>query len=166
MSETRNDTKTEDVIVIERVFDAPIDLVWGMWTNPEHFKSWYGPTGFTVPIAEMDLRVGGKRLVCMASPDGSTQMWTVGNFTEIDPPARLVYTESPADENGNPVSPSTMGMPEGYPATTSVSVLLEDMGDRTSMIMTHAGMPAESGAGSGWEQAFDKLEAYLKTTQN
>jgi len=163
VSETKNDTQTKDAIVIERVFDAPIDLIWAMWTDPEHFKAWYGPMGFTVPVTEMDLRVGGKRLVCMASPDGTMKMWTVGEFTEIAPPSRLVYTESPADENGNPVSPSAMGLPEGYPATTTVTVLLEDIGGRTRMMMTHAGMPAESGAGGGWNQAFDKLADYVNS---
>jgi uncharacterized protein YndB with AHSA1/START domain len=152
-------TLTSDAVVIERIFEAPVALIWQMWTRPEHFKKWYGPKGFTVPVAEMELRVGGKRLVCMASPDGSMRMWTTGEFTEIVPNERLVYTESPADEEGNVASPAAMGMPEGYPATTVVTVSLEDLGGRTKMVMRHAGVPAESGAGSGWEQALDKLAA-------
>ena len=154
----------EDAIVVERTFNASVDFIWQMWTDPEHFKNWYGPTGFTIPIANMDLRVGGKRLICMASPDGSMKMWTVGEFKEVVPGKRLIYTESPSDENGNVVSPSAMRMPDGYPAMTEVTVLLEDLGGRTKMVMKHAGMPAASGAGGGWEQAFDKLEAYIKTT--
>jgi len=82
---------------------------------------------------------------------------------EIVPNLRLVYTESPADENGNLVSPSAMGLPEGYPKTTEVTVLLEDLGGRTKMVMTHAGMPADSGAGGGWNQAFDKLAEHIGT---
>ena len=159
-------TITEDAVVIERTFEAPVDLIWQMWTQPEHFKKWYGPKGFTVPVADMDLRVGGKRLICMASPDGSMKMWTTGEFTEIVSSERLVYTESPADENGNVVSPSAMGMPDGYPATTEVTVLLEDLGGRTKMVMTHAGVPASSGAGGGWEQAFDKLADHIATALN
>ena len=155
---------TEDAVVIERTFEAPVDLIWQMWTDPEHFKQWYGPQGFTVPVADMELRVGGKRLVCMASPDGSMKMWTTGTYTEIVPPSRLVYTESPADENGNVVSPAAMGMPEGYPTTTEVTVLLEDLGGRTKMVMTHAGVPASSGAGGGWQQAFDKLADLVAAT--
>ena len=153
---------SEDALVIERTFDAPVDLVWQMWTDPEHFKKWYGPRGFTVPVADMDMRVGGKRLICMASPDGSMKMWTTGEYVEIVPNVRLLYTESHADENGNVVSPSTMGMPEGHPATTEVTVLLEDLGGRTKMVMTHAGMPADSGAGGGWNQAFDKLAERIR----
>ena len=159
-------TVSEDAVVIERTFDAPVEIIWQMWTNPEHFKNWYGPQGFTIHVTDMDLRVGGKRLVCMSSPDGSMKMWTIGEYTEITPNQRLVYTESPADENGNVVSPSAMGMPEGYPTTTEVTVQLEDLGGRTKMIMTHAGMPADSGAGGGWEQAFDKLVDHISTVLN
>ena len=119
--------------------------------------------GFSVPTAEMELRVGGKRLICMASPDGSMKMWTTGEFTEIVPIERLSYTESPADEDGNVVSPAAMGMPEGYPTTTEVTVLLEDLGGRTKMVLRHAGMPADSGAGGGWSQAFDKLAVLVET---
>ena len=161
-----NSTVSEDAVVIERTFDGAVDLIWLMWTDPEHFKKWYGPKGFTVPVAEMDMRVGGKRLVCMASPDGSMKMWTTGEYIEIVPNERLVYTDSPADENGNVVSPSAMGMPDGYPATTEVTVLLEDLGGRTKMVMTHAGVPASSGAGGGWEQAFDKLADHIETVLN
>ena len=157
-------TNSEDAVVIERTFDGSIDLIWQMWTDPDHFKKWYGPQGFSIPIAEMDLRVGGKRLICMASPDGSMKMWTTGEFKEIIPNVRLVYTESPADENGDVVSPSAMGMPDGYPTTTEVTVGLEDLDGRTKMVMTYAGMPAGSGADGGWNQAFDKLADYVKTS--
>jgi len=161
-----DNTISKDAIVIERTFDAPADLIWQMWTQPEHFKKWYGPKGFTVPVAEMDMRVGGKRLICMASPDGSMKMWTTGEYTEIVPVERLVYTESPADEQGNVVSPAAMGMPEGYPATTEVIVLLEYLDGRTKMVLTHAGVPASSGANAGWEQAFDKLVDHIETVLN
>lgn len=156
-------TVTTEAVVIERTFDAPIELVWQMWTEPEHFKQWYGPQGFTVPVANMDVCVGGKRLICMASPDGRMKMWTTGEYVEIVPNVRLVYTDSPADEHGNVVSPVAVGMPEGYPETTEVTVLLEDLGGRTKMVMTHAGIPADSPGAGGWNQAFDKLGAHIQT---
>ena len=155
----------EDAVVVERTLEASVDLIWQMWADPNHFKNWYGPKGFTIPVAEMDLRVGGRRLICMASPDGSMKMWTVGEYKEIVPNKRLVYTESPSDENGNMVSPTAMGMPADYPTTTEVIVVLEDLGGRTKMTMTHAGVPASSGAGGGWEQAFDKLTEYIMSTR-
>ncbi len=156
-------TISKEAVVIERIFDAAVDLVWQMWSDPDHFTKWYGPKGFTIPVANMDMRVGGKRLICMASPDGSMKMWTTGEYTEIVPNQRLAYTESPADEQGNVVSPSAMGMPEGYPTTTEVTVVLEDLGGRTKMVMTHAGIPADSPGASGWNQAFDKLADHIAT---
>ena len=158
-------TISKDAVVIERTFDASVDLIWKMWTQAEHFKNWYGPQGVTVPVAKMDVRVGGKRLVCMEmqTPDRSMKMWFTGEYREVALNKRLVYTDSMADENGNLVSPSTMGMPEGHPATTEVTVLLEDLGGRTKMVMTHAGIPADSGGAGGWEQAFAKMTDYIKT---
>lgn len=161
-----DNTTTKDAVVIERIFEAPVELIWQMWTQPEHFKNWYGPQGFTVPVAEMDVRVGGRHLFCMVSPDGSMKMWSTGEYIEVVPHKRLVYTDSPADEKGNVVSPSAMGLPEGYPATTEVTVILEDLGGRTKMVMTHAGVPADSGADGGWQQAFDKLAERIKTAVN
>ena len=98
-----DNTVSKDAIVIERTFDAPVDLIWKMWTQAEHFKNWYGPTGFSIPVAELDVRVGGKRLVCMEmqTPERTMKMWTTGAHLAVVPNQRLVYTESPADENGN-----------------------------------------------------------------
>ena len=160
-------TISKDAVVIERTFDAPVDLIWQMWTQPEHFKKWYGPKGVSVPLVEMDVHVGGKRLVCMEMqmPDRSMKMWFTGEYREVAPNKRLVYTESMADENGNVVSPSAMGMPEEHPSTTEVTVVLEDLGGRTKMVMTHAGIPADSGGAGGWEQAFAKLADYIKTVR-
>jgi uncharacterized protein YndB with AHSA1/START domain len=150
-------------VVIERLFEAPVDLIWKMWTEAEHFKQWYGPNGASIPTAKMDVRVGGRRLVCMEmqTPNGTMQMWFTGEYREVVPAKRLVYTESMSDENGNVVSPADMGMPEGHPETTEVIVELEDVGGRTKMVMTHAGIPADSPGAAGWGMAFDKLAAYI-----
>lgn len=154
----------KDAVVIERTFNAPIDLIWQMWTEAKHFKQWYGPKGATIPVADMDLRVGGKRLICMEMqmPNRSMKMWTTGEYLELVPNERLVYTESMADEHGNVLTPSAMGIPEGHPETTEVTVQLEDLNGRTKMVMTHAGVPADSPGASGWEQAFTKLAEHLE----
>jgi uncharacterized protein YndB with AHSA1/START domain len=155
-------TATQSV-TLERVLDAPIDLVWQMWTDPEHFAAWYGPTGASVPVIETNLTVGGTRHFCieMQTPDGQSRMWFVGEYRVIDPPTRLVYTESMSDPDGNRVSPETMGMPDGHPEVTEVTVELTDADGRTRMVMTHAGIPADSPGAMGWNMALDKLEAHL-----
>jgi uncharacterized protein YndB with AHSA1/START domain len=159
-----DDNGSQDAVVIERSFDAPVDLIWQMWTDPHHFAGWYGPDGATIPIANMDVRVGGARLVCMEmqTPDGPMQMWFTGVYREVLENRRLVYTESMSDENGNVVSPSDVGMPEGHPMETEVRVELEDVGGRTKMVMTHAGVPGDSPGAAGWAMALDKLAAHVE----
>lgn len=161
---TDDSTATVDRVVIERSFEAPPQLIWRMWTDSEHFQTWYGPDGVTIPVAEMDVRVGGRRLLCMQveTPDGSRQMWFTGEYLEVVENHRLVYTESMSDRDGNVLSPADAGMPEGHPPTTQVTVELEDLGNHTKMTMTHAGIPEDSPGAAGWEMAFDKLATELQ----
>jgi uncharacterized protein YndB with AHSA1/START domain len=158
-----HEANSQNAVVIERTLDAPADLIWRMWTQPEHFAAWYGPNGASVPVAKMDVRVGGTRLVCMEmqTPNGTMQMWFTGEYREVVENKRLLYTESMSDAAGNALSPSDLGMPEGHPATTEVLVELDDLGGRTRMVMTHVGIPAESPGAAGWTMALDKLAAHL-----
>ncbi len=162
MTETSTGENAKDV-VIERVFDAPVELVWSLWTDPEHFKAWYGPTGAAIPVANMDVTVGGKRHVCMEmeTPNGPMQMWFVGEFKELTVNQRLVYTDAMGDADGNMMSPESMGMPAGHPMETEVIVDFEDLGGKTKMTMTHVGVPADSPGAGGWTMAIDKLAAYI-----
>lgn len=160
MTDNNDPTKS---VVIERTVDASVSLVWKMWTEAAHFQAWYGPEGANIPTAEMDVQVGGKRLICMEmqTPNGPMQMWFTGSYVEIDEPRRLVYTEAMSDENGNVKSPAEMGMPEGHPEMTEIIVELEDLGGKTKMVMTHVGVPADSPGAMGWNMAIDKLVARL-----
>ncbi|MDH5278345.1 MAG: SRPBCC domain-containing protein, partial [Actinomycetota bacterium] len=136
-------TDTQDVRV-ERTFDAPIDLIWAMWTEAEHFANWYGPMGASIPQADMDVRVGGRRHIAMEmeTPGGPMTMVFVGEYREVEPKTRLVYTESMADAEGNVMTAEQMGMPAGAPMETAIMVELEDLGDRTRMVLTHIGVAA------------------------
>lgn len=162
------DPSSQEAVVIERVVDAPPEFVWRLWTEPEHFKAWYGPTGATIPVARMDVRVGGARHVCMEmqTPNGAMQMWFTGEYREVVEPRRLVYTESMSDEHANVLSPSDLGMPEGHPTTTEVIVELEDLGGRTNMVLTHVGIPPDSPGAAGWNMAFDKLVAHVDAARH
>ncbi len=144
---------------IERTFEASIDLVWSMWTEAEHFANWYGPIGATIPKAKMDVQVGGGRFIAMEmqAPNGLMKMHFVGEYTEVTPKTRLVYSEAMADADGNPMTAEQMGMPPGAPMDTSVVVELEDINGSTQMVMTHVGVPADSPGGQGWQMAIDKL---------
>jgi len=152
-------TTEDDAVVVERVFDAPPELVWRAWTEPEHFARWYGPTGFTLPVCEIDLRVGGRHVWGMRSPDGQ-EMFSTGVFSEIVPLERLVTTDAMADADGKPLD-----MGGGHPMETTVTVTLEDLGGgRTKLTVRQARWPdpgMAAGAGGGWSQAFEKLAEAL-----
>lgn len=148
---------------IEREFDAPIAIIWSMWTDSELFKSWYGPRGMCIPAAEMDVRVGGSRKICMemVSSERSMKMWFTGVYKEVNIPHRLVYTESMCDENGTIIPPQTMGMPDDYPEITEIIVELTEVDGKTRMTMIHIGVEAGTAGAGGWNQAFEKLDELL-----
>jgi uncharacterized protein YndB with AHSA1/START domain len=93
------------------------------------------PDGTAIPVAKMDVRVGGTRLVRMEvqTPNGPMRMWFTGEYREVIENERLIYTESMSDENGHVSALSDMGMQEGHPSTTEVRVELKDIGGRTKI---------------------------------
>lgn len=149
-----------DQIKVSRTFDAPLETLWKAWTEPEQFMKWYGPKGFTTPTCEIELREGGRHLWSMQSPDGM-KMYFTGNYQEVKPMERLVYTDSMSDDIGNVLSAEMMGMPKGTPVTMDVTVTFEHANGKTTVTVSHVAQGDSDGAGMGWEQAFDKLEKVL-----
>ena len=161
--DTKKDAGSERELVIERFFDAPRERLWKAWTDPDLMARWWGPSGFTAPVIQIDLRVGGKFLGCMRSPDGK-DYWSTGVYREIVAPERLVTTDSFADEQGNVVSASYYGMSADFPLELLVTITLEEQGGKTKLTLVHAGMPAGEDrdmARAGWNESFDKLAALL-----
>jgi uncharacterized protein YndB with AHSA1/START domain len=161
-----NEEPAAQALVIERIFDAPRELVWKAWTDPERMMRWWGPKGFTTPFCKIDLRVGGKYLNCMRSPEGQ-DFWSTGVYREIVEPERVVCTDSFADAEGNVVPATHYGMGADIPLEMLVTVTFEELeGGKTKMTLRHAGLPAgemKDSAGAGWNESFDKLAEYLAT---
>ena len=164
-------TATED-FVISRTFDAPRELVWKAFTDPEHMKHWWGPKGFTVRAANMDFRPGGTYHYCLRSPDGH-DMWGKFAYREIVTPERIVLINSFSDEKAgitrHPMSPT-------WPAEMlSTFTFAEEKGKTTLTIRwspynaTEAERKTfEDGRKSmqdGWTGTFEQLEAYLAKVQ-
>jgi uncharacterized protein YndB with AHSA1/START domain len=150
-------------LVIVRTFDAPRKLVWQAWTEPEHLMRWSGPKGFTSPASKIDLRVGGKYLNCMRSPEGQ-DFWSTGVYREIVAPSLLVCTDSFADEAGNMVPATHYGMSPDFPLELQITVTLEEDDGKTRMTLHHVGIPPgtmHDMCEAGWNESFDKLAAYL-----
>ena len=101
MAMSKNEAKQvgEFEFVISRVFDAPRDLVWKAWTEPERLLKWWGPRDFEILSAKVDLRVGGIFLYHLRSPDG-LEIWGKFAYREISPPKKLVYINSFSDPAG------------------------------------------------------------------
>ena len=143
-------------ITISRAFDAPRDLVWRAWTEPDQLKRWFMPHGFTVPECEVDLRPGGRLHMIVRAPDGS-EMANDGTFEEIEPRARLVLTTA------------AFHGPDGVPMLeVRHTVTFEDRDGRTELrihdVVTKAApevAAALAGMEEGWLQTLDKLDAVL-----
>jgi uncharacterized protein YndB with AHSA1/START domain len=159
------DKSVKGELVITRVFDAPRELAWKAWTDPDQIKRWWGPKVFSAPFSKIDLRVGGKYLSCMRGPDGK-DYWSTGVYREIVPNERIVLTDSFADEKGNIVPASHYGMAGDWPLEMLVTVTFEELGGKTKMILRHDGIPSgmmRELTEAGWSESFDKLADSIVT---
>ena len=166
----RTDTATKSPdFVISRVFDAPRDLVWKAFTDPESMRQWWGPKGFTVIASKMDFRVGGFYHYGMKAPDG-TPMWGKFVYREIVPQERMVFVNSFSDEAGGVTRhPGHMSWPlemlttftfEEQPGgktrfTTRWQALNATAEEQKTFDTNHDSMRV------GWTGTLDQLEAYL-----
>jgi uncharacterized protein YndB with AHSA1/START domain len=163
-TKNRNDQATiENDIVIQRVFDLPVSVVWQAWTDPEYFKKWWGPNGFTSPSTKMEARVGGKYLNCMRSPEGK-DYWSTGTVKEFTPEKKLVITDSFSDEKGNIKNASEYGMPGEWPDELLITVTMEEADGATKLRLHHEGIPPEmhDECIQGWNESLDKLEKNIQ----
>jgi uncharacterized protein YndB with AHSA1/START domain len=140
----------DHALVLERVFDAPITLVWKCWIEKEHLDRWSAPRGFTMPYSEGDLRPGGIWRCCMRAPNGN-ELWLGGVYREIVPHKRIVMTHV-WEEEGTPGR------------ATLVTVRFEDLGGRTKVTLEQTGFDstgARDGHAEGWSECFDILAEHL-----
>src|SRR5690606_2752377 len=86
-------------LVITRVFSAPVKKVWDAWRNPDLIKQWWGPDGFSCPLANIDFREGGQSLVCMSAPDFG-EHYSTWEYQKIVPMERIEFVHNLADKNG------------------------------------------------------------------
>jgi uncharacterized protein YndB with AHSA1/START domain len=150
-------------LILTRVFDAQSTSVWKAWTDPEWVKLWWGPKGFTSPACSIDFRVGGKYLFCMKSADG-LEFWSTGVYQEIVPLARIIFTDSFANEMGNVVPSTYYGLSSDFPLELHVTLTFQESAGRTAMTLEHVGLPPGEMAEltrDGWNESFDKLAAIL-----
>jgi uncharacterized protein YndB with AHSA1/START domain len=154
-------------LIITRTFDAPRQLVWNVWTQPEQVMKWWGPGPFMSPACKIDLRVGGHYLYCMRGPDGK-DYWSGGTYKEIVPIKKLVYIDAFADEEGNWVDPAAYGFDAIFPKTNVVTVTFEEVGTKTKLTIHYITdseavleVMRKTQMKEGWESSLDKFERAL-----
>jgi uncharacterized protein YndB with AHSA1/START domain len=165
MTEITVNVQKED-LVVRRIIDAPVELVWKAWTEPEHFKRWWGPKYYSSPVCKIDLRVGGTFVFCMRAPkeQGGQDSYTAGVYKEIIPMKRLEFTQGLSDQDGNRIDPALVGMPADFPAEIRTVVVFEAKGDMTELTITEYDWPVGQMmvySYAGMQQSIDKLAESL-----
>jgi len=149
-------------LVVTRVIDAPVEQVWKAWTDPELVKQWWGPDGFTCPLARIDFREGGTSLVCMSSPQFGDQ-YSTWYYKEIVQLQRIDYIHNLADKYGNKIDPASVGMPPDFPQDQLNSVTFTALGKgKTEITVTEYGWTEGRMielSQMGLEQCLDKMAA-------
>jgi uncharacterized protein YndB with AHSA1/START domain len=162
---TQNTGKEIERMVVTRVFDAPRELVWKAWTDPQYVMQWWGPKGFTSPFCQMDFRVGGTFLCCMKSPEGQ-EFWNGGEYHEIVLHEKIVYSMYFTDAKGNKVEPAHYGIEHEAIDGAQDMVTFEDLGDGQTKLTLIGNESMEtatkSGEVEGWNQILDKFAAVLR----
>lgn len=140
------------VIVLTRIFDAPCDLVFKVWTQPEHMVQWFGPRDFTAHDVKVDLRQGGAWRVRIRSPEGRDYRMH-GVYREIAPPRRLVFTHIWEAGHDSPDH------------ETLITLNFEELDGKTKMIFHKAILESASERASqqnGWSECMQRLNDYLR----
>ena len=143
-------------LIATRVYDAPRELVFAAWTNPQHLAQWWGPDGFTTTTSAFDMRPGGVWQFVMHGPDGRDYQNRI-TFEEVVRPERLVYSHGGGDDV--------------EPVRFDVTVTFEDLGGKTRLTMrgdfpsaaARDRVIAEHGADKGMVQTLGRLQDYLAT---
>jgi len=138
-----------------RVFDAPLQLVFKAWTDARHVAQWWGPTGFTNPRCELDLRTGGAIRIDMRGPDGTIYPMS-GVYQEIVEPERIVFTSIALDEAGNPLFENLNTVTFAEQAGKTTITLQTRVSKSTDKALQYL-----KGMEIGWSMTLDRLEAHI-----
>ena len=163
------DSETYNVVVT-RVFDAPFQRVWEAWSDPDDVKQWWGPIGFTCPLAQMDFREGGTSLVGMRAPQeyGGQDLYNTWTYNKIEPHGRIEFIHRFTGQNGTMLDPAQIGIPPGVPKEVRHVILFKALDkNQTEMTVTEYGYAtaeARDLSKLGMEQCLDKMAGIFSKT--
>jgi|SRR5262249_35675664 len=153
--------------VVTRTVTAPVDRVWQAWVDPDLVRRWWGPDGWTCPIAKMDVGVGRTSLVAMCGPDG-VELYNRWTYTAIEPNSRLEFEVTFARPDGTETPPTTLGLPAEIPVPVHHVVTFAVDGGTTTLCVAEYGYqpgPLLDMSRLGQEQCMDKLVDAVATDE-
>jgi uncharacterized protein YndB with AHSA1/START domain len=130
-----NRTNVTREMALTRVFDAPVSEVWKYWIDPEKVKKWWGPKGFTSPVANMDVREGSTSFACMRPPpeNGGQDMCNTWAYKKIVPEKEIEFVMAFANKDGKKLDPATLGLPAGMPQEVRHVITFRAIGGKTEV---------------------------------
>lgn len=152
-------------MVVTRIFNAPVEQVWQAWSDPALVMRWWGPTGFTAPLARMDFREGGTSLVCMRAPAefGGQDFYNTWTYQKIVPMREIEFIQNFADQDGKKVAPAELGLPSEIPFDVRHVLTFKALdGNQTELTVTEYGYSSEQiveVSRTGMNQCLDKMAA-------
>jgi uncharacterized protein YndB with AHSA1/START domain len=152
-------------LVMTRVFDASVEQVWKAWSDAADVMRWWGPTGFTCPLAEIAFREGGTSLVAMRPPKefGNQDLYSTWAYRKIVPIERIEYIHNLADKDGNKVDPTALGMPPDFPQDQLHTITFKALdANKTELTVTEHDWPQGEMvkmSEMGMNQCLDKMAA-------
>jgi uncharacterized protein YndB with AHSA1/START domain len=147
--------ETNPELVIERVFDAPRQLVWQAWTDPQQMLKWGGPRSHPIVQGEGEFKVGGKWRACLRSVETDEDLWQGGEYREIKPPEKLVHTFHWEDDDGKPENEMLLELTFEEQGPKKTKLTLKQTEFRS--------VEQRDGHRGGWSSALDRLEEFLTT---
>jgi uncharacterized protein YndB with AHSA1/START domain len=152
---------------VTRVFEGSLEELWRCWTESGGVRRWWGPRGFSCPVAEMDVREGGSSLVCMRAPEalGGFEMWCTWTYRAVVPGRRLEFVLRFTDREGTPREPAALGLPPGVPAEVPHELTFRALGEgRAELTLVERGYTSTEAvetSRAGLAETLDKLAALL-----
>ncbi|NLR59203.1 SRPBCC domain-containing protein [Chitinophaga polysaccharea] len=153
----------DNEVFIEETFNAPVEKVFSAWTDPDKLMKWYAPEGCTIFFKKLEIAPGGQFHSCIRNPQYG-DCWCIGEYREILPHKKIVFTLVNADENGLPINPVDAGMDANWPGATLVTVTFTPEDGKTKLQLRQTvsqELAKKTGAYPSWLQMLDKMRILL-----
>jgi uncharacterized protein YndB with AHSA1/START domain len=161
--EHRNSTTHSPLVEVEMMVDAEAAEIFRAWSESDRLREWWGPEGFSAPVARLNFKVGGKYLIFFRSDDGERQIWSTGEYLAIDPEHRILCSDLPSNSEGEVVKPAQG--PFADVGESFITLELEPVRDNQTLVsLFHEGLPARihDDCVEGWTSSLRKLKRLVE----